>query len=101
MRPDRNAQFECRCDNHMPNRSYVQKNELRNRIAKIHGQVGGIQRMLDEGRSEEEILVQLSALRNALDQFGAHVVARRLSNDESGLVLQFDQTLVLIRRLLR
>jgi DNA-binding FrmR family transcriptional regulator len=85
----------------MQKRRYVQKDELRNRVAKIQGQVGGIQRMLDEGRPEEEILIQLSALRNALDQFGARVVAKRLCNEELGVVMQFDQTLILVRRLLR
>lgn len=84
----------------MAKRKYVQKNELKSRIAKIQGQISGIQRMMDEGRPEDETLVQISALRAALDQLAARLVARHLCDRAEISEVQFDQTLLLVRRLL-
>lgn len=38
-----------------------------NRLARIEGQVKGIYGMIEEGRSCEEVLLQLLAVRSALD----------------------------------
>jgi DNA-binding FrmR family transcriptional regulator len=83
----------------MTKRKYVQKNELKNRVAKIQGQVSGIQRMLEEGRSEKETLIQISALRAALDQLAARLLARHLC-DQLESDDKFDHTLLLVRTLL-
>jgi len=42
--------------------------DVRNRVSKIEGQARGVQRMLDEGRSCQEILQQLMAIRSAAHQ---------------------------------
>lgn len=83
----------------MPKRKYVQKNELKNRVAKIQGQISGIQRMLEEGRSEEETLIQISALRAALDQLAARLLARHLCEHDDAEP-SFDRTLLLVRTLI-
>ena len=44
--------------------------DARRRLARISGQVAGIQKMLDDGRYCVDVLTQVSALRAALDQFG-------------------------------
>lgn len=44
------------------------KEELRKRLARIEGQVRGVQRMLDEGRDCQAILQQLAAIRAAVQQ---------------------------------
>lgn len=79
----------------------MQKDEIRNRLAKIQGQVSGIQRMIDEGRPEDETLIQISALRSALDQLAARLVARHLCDRPENSRDPFDQTLSLVSRLLR
>lgn len=83
----------------MPKRKYAQKNEVKNRIARIQGQLRGIQRMLDEGRPEEDTLIQLSALRAALDQLAAHLLARHLCSQQEGEEA-FDRTLLLVRKVI-
>ena len=40
--------------------------QLKTRLARIEGQVRGVQRMLDEGRDCQEILQQLAAIRSAV-----------------------------------
>jgi DNA-binding FrmR family transcriptional regulator len=41
------------------------KKELRNRLSRMEGQARGVQNMLDQGRSCQEILHQLLAIRSA------------------------------------
>lgn len=40
---------------------------LRNRLSRIEGQIGGVKRMLEEHQSCDEILVQLAAIRSAVN----------------------------------
>lgn len=40
---------------------------LRNRLSRIEGQVRGVRRMLDEHQSCDEILVQLAAVKSAVN----------------------------------
>jgi CsoR family transcriptional regulator, copper-sensing transcriptional repressor len=47
---------------------------VQQRLRKIEGQVKGIERMLDEGRSCDEVLMQLMAVRSALDGVASHLV---------------------------
>ena len=49
--------------------------DLRNRLRRIEGQARGIQRMLDEGRSCQEIITQVAALRAAVAQVGVTSVS--------------------------
>lgn len=44
------------------------------RLARIAGQVGGIQRMVDEDRYCVDVLLQVAAVRAALDQVGKLVL---------------------------
>ena len=46
-----------------------------NRIKRARGQLDGILRMLEEGRSCEEIVTQLAAVSKALDRAGFAVIA--------------------------
>jgi len=54
------------------------RRQLHARLKRIQGQVAGIQRMLDEDRYCVDVLLQIAAVRAALDQagkliLGAHV----------------------------
>ncbi len=46
------------------------KEDLLTRLRKIEGQVRGIQRMIDEDKYCVDILIQISAVRSALDKVG-------------------------------
>jgi DNA-binding FrmR family transcriptional regulator len=50
------------------------------RLARISGQVNGLQKMLDEERYCVDILTQVSALRAALDQFGVLMLSMHLED---------------------
>lgn len=49
------------------------KASLDRRLARVEGQVRGIRRMVSEDNYCIDILTQLSAVRSALDQFGAEL----------------------------
>lgn len=49
-----------------------------NRIKRAQGQLGGVLRMLEEGRECEEIVTQLAAVSRALDRAGFAIVASGL-----------------------
>ncbi len=52
--------------------------ELLNRLKLIEGQIRGLQKMITEGRDCEEIVVQLSATRAALDKVAVTIVSSRM-----------------------
>lgn len=49
--------------------------ELKNRLHRVAGQLGGIERMLDERRECREVVSQISAATKALEQAGFRLVA--------------------------
>ncbi|MDI9639478.1 metal-sensitive transcriptional regulator [Kamptonema cortianum] len=57
----------------------VQKS-LDRRLARIEGQVRGLRRMIEEGDYCIDILTQLSAVRSALDQFGAELATSHVES---------------------
>jgi CsoR family transcriptional regulator, copper-sensing transcriptional repressor len=56
------------------------KTDAGKRLARISGQVSGIQKMLEEERYCVDILTQVSALRAALDQFGLLMLGTHLED---------------------
>jgi CsoR family transcriptional regulator, copper-sensing transcriptional repressor len=51
---------------------------LSSRVKRISGQVGGIQRMLEEKRYCVDILNQIAAVRSALDALGVELLTSHL-----------------------
>jgi DNA-binding FrmR family transcriptional regulator len=45
------------------------------RLRRIEGQIGGIARMVEEGRDCEDVVTQLAAASKALDRAGFRIVA--------------------------
>jgi DNA-binding FrmR family transcriptional regulator len=48
------------------------------RLRRAEGQLGGVIRMLEQGRDCKDIVTQLAAVSRALDKAGFHVVASGL-----------------------
>lgn len=48
------------------------------RLRRAHGQLGGVIRMLEEGRECRELVTQLAAVSSALDRAGFSIVASGL-----------------------
>ncbi|MFN8196101.1 MAG: metal-sensitive transcriptional regulator [Nocardioidaceae bacterium] len=60
-----------------------------NRIKRAQGQLGGVLRMLEEGRDCEAVVTQLAAVSKALDKAGFAIVATGIQHcmvnpDETG-----------------
>jgi DNA-binding FrmR family transcriptional regulator len=76
----------------------IQPDELktaRDRLARVQGQIGGIVRMIDEGRDCTDILQQLSAASTALSRAGFSIVSTGMThcanepdNSESRVALE-------------
>ncbi len=49
-----------------------------NRIKRAQGQLGGVLRMLEQGRECEDVVTQLAAVSRALDRAGFAIVATGL-----------------------
>ena len=63
---------------------------LLNRLARIEGQVRGLQRMIEEGKECEQILAQLAAVKSALDRVGTHLISHHMKEcleDQVGVQL--------------
>lgn len=58
-----------------------------NRIKRAQGQLGGVLRMIEEGRSCEDTVTQLAAVSKALDRAGFAIIAAGLQRciAESGV----------------
>ena len=56
------------------------REDAKRRLARISGQVNGIQKMVDDGRYCVDVLTQVSALRAALDQFGVLMLTTHLED---------------------
>lgn len=54
------------------------KADSEKRLARIAGQIGGIQRMVDDQRPCADILQQVVAVRSALDQLGVLLLTEHL-----------------------
>jgi DNA-binding FrmR family transcriptional regulator len=54
----------------------VRNKALRDRLRRAEGQLRGVVRMLEEGRSCEEIITQLLAVRTAVDRAAAEILIR-------------------------
>lgn len=54
--------------------------KIKLRVNRIAGQVGGIQRMVEEGRYCVDILTQIAAARSALDALGVELLTRHLES---------------------
>jgi DNA-binding FrmR family transcriptional regulator len=58
----------------------VEGREITARLRRVEGQIRGLQRMVDEERGCETILVQLMAARSALDKVGLLIVSNYIDD---------------------
>ncbi|MNC69334.1 Copper-sensing transcriptional repressor CsoR [compost metagenome] len=59
---------------------YNYPDEIKTRLRRIEGQIRGVLRLMDEGKSCKEVVSQLSAVRNASDRALAQIVAENLQH---------------------
>ncbi|KIL39332.1 cytoplasmic protein [Gordoniibacillus kamchatkensis] len=58
--------------------NYEYSDEIKTRLRRIEGQVRGVLRLMEEGKTCKEVVAQLSAVRNASDKAIAQIVAENL-----------------------
>jgi DNA-binding FrmR family transcriptional regulator len=55
-----------------------QEQAIRDRLRRAQGQLGGVIKMIEEGRSCEDVVTQLQAVSRAVDRAAAQVVITHL-----------------------
>ena len=60
------------------------REKLRKRLSRIAGQVGGLQKMVDDDRYCVDILTQLAAVRSALDAVGVELLTDHVEHCVAG-----------------
>jgi DNA-binding FrmR family transcriptional regulator len=55
-------------------REEVSQDVVLRRLKRIEGQVRGIEKMIDEGRDCESLVIQLAAIRSAIESVGALIL---------------------------
>ncbi|MBI4744656.1 MAG: metal-sensitive transcriptional regulator [Actinobacteria bacterium] len=56
----------------------VSKEEIENRLSRVSGQIQGVKKMVEEDRYCIDVLIQIAAVRAALDRAGLLVLKRHL-----------------------
>ena len=74
----------------MANSQGKDKKALISRLRRIEGQVRGIQRMVDEEKYCVDILVQIAAVRSALDRVGLILLENHTNGCVAGAVRRGD-----------
>ncbi len=58
---------------------------VRDRLRRLEGQIGGVVRMIDDGRACEDVVTQLMAVRAAVDKAAAELVSAHVDECVSTL----------------
>lgn len=71
------------------------KKKIINRLRTIKGHIAGIEKMVEEGKTCDEILVQIAAIRSSVNKVGLAILENNaesciLSTDSDGKVDQED-----------
>ena len=85
-------------------RDEVECRLLQHRLNRMIGQLGGIQRMIEENRYCGDILIQVAAVESALRSFGEVVLRQHLETCvteevRNGNTAIMEETMALIRKL--
>lgn len=58
------------------NNKEISKEDILNRMKKIEGQAKGIQKMIEEDKCCGDIMIQISAIRSAINRVGGFIMDR-------------------------
>ncbi len=68
----------CNCKPRIKERSEKEYRDLLNRLNRVEGQVRGIKRMVEENIYCPDILIQVSAVKAALDSFNSELLSNHI-----------------------
>ena len=66
--------------------------EIRNRLARAQGQIGGVLRMLEEGRDCSDVITQLAAAQAAVSRAAFKLLSSGIAACESGSAGERDRS---------
>ena len=69
---------ECGCSHRVKKREGEEKKRLLNRLARIEGQVRGVRGMVEEDAYCTDVLLQVSAIRSALEAFQRELLSEHI-----------------------
>lgn len=72
--------MENNCCNKKTKRSADEKKKIINRLNRIGGQINGIRNMIDDDAYCNDVLIQLSAVENAVRSLSSYVLENHLYN---------------------
>ncbi len=73
-------------------------NKIQNRLKRIEGQIRGVENMVSLLRSSDEIIIQLSAIRSAVNSLLLEVIDQELESADKDRLMELKKT---IKRLLK
>lgn len=96
---------ECECVRHKK-RTEVQKKDLMTRLRKAEGQIRGIEKMIEEDAYCPDILIQVSAVTNALNSFNKQLLAAHIRGCVAEDIVQgkeesIDELVAVLQKLMR
>lgn len=91
------------CNNKKTKRSPEEKKLIINRLNRISGQINGITKMIENDAYCNDVLVQLSAVKNSVKSLSSHILENHLytcvTNDlENGELDTIDELISLFKR---
>ena len=91
------------CCNKKTKRSEDEKRLISNRLNRINGQINGIKKMIDNDAYCNDVLIQLSAVKNSVKSLSSHILENHLymcvSRDlENGELDTIDELISLFKR---
>jgi CsoR family transcriptional regulator, copper-sensing transcriptional repressor len=67
-------------DNHQHNHNHKERKNVINRLSRIEGHIRGVKQMAIDGRDCPDILLQIAAIRKALDNTAKLIFADHMEN---------------------
>jgi DNA-binding FrmR family transcriptional regulator len=58
----------------------IYDNQIKNRLKRMEGQIRGVLKMMEEGQECKDVVIQLSAVRSAIDRAIAVIVSTNLEH---------------------
>ncbi len=100
-----NEEMVCACRYKEKKRAEEEKAELVKRLNRLSGQLGGIRKMIEDDRYCGDVLIQICAVKKALDSLGMSIMKSHLHTCVADEVQRgntdiLDETAELMKRLL-
>ena len=94
----------CECKSKRTPRQDTEQKDIRIRINRIIGQLGGIAKMIDEDRYCKDVLLQISAVKSAVTNLGYVILKEHLESCVTDQIKEgndevYDEVMEIIKRL--